>query len=245
MWAMGASTRSYLYYLVHPQLDGEQYLRNIIFVIMATSLMEAASEPLNRHGGIRRDAQQLGLVGVSKHLDFWKAYCDGIAHTFSAISIEEMVFVQRLRDQAVHGRMTGHQDFYRPYVLIDGSITKGRMQLEEVDRTVETLCREHGGFHPAACHIRAKYSKHMSFFWTMVGITNMPTYEELLRREIYENRTDLIAIRLVNDCFMDTNTQLFGQDGLLWRLIDQRPLVANNPPSLADPLFSEYAPPAS
>lgn len=239
MWAMGHPTRNHLFYLVAPSLDGEQYLRNLIFLHMADSLLEAAAEIENRIGGLHRSAERLGLVGAAKHCIFWKAYADGIAHSFTPLTDDELIFIQYFRDQFLHGREYGYADKRTVHLKRDNRIINQKLDSDLVSEKISNICTDKGGWQRVALDLRTRYSTFESFFWTLSACLNMDDFNQLLRREIYENRTDLMRVVLVNDDFLSTHETLLGKPGFFWRLVDQRKGVAAGPPSLPDPLFKD------
>lgn len=239
MWAMGHPTRQYLFYLVAPSLDGEQYLRNMIFCHMADSLLEAAAEIENRINGLRRSAEQLGLVGAAKHCVFWKAYADGIAHSFTPLTDDELIFIQHFRDQFLHGREFGYAERRTVHQKRGNAIVNIRVNTEEIGEKIGNMAEKGGGWQGVLLDLRRRYSVFESFFWTLSACLNVNEYNQLLRREIYENRTDLMRVVLEGDDFMTTHNALLGKPGFLWRLVDQRKGVSAGPPSLRDPLYEE------
>jgi hypothetical protein len=177
-------THNWMIYLLDRRYDSEPALRNKIFCILVSGLLDAAQEYENRIQGLKNEARKINSKSCLHYLGDFSSYIEWIVDLLSTFSREEMILISGFRDEILHGYL---DEIHKAMRLVR-YVRNGKVVREKVDRKyyneVTWSLLASGSIDKAIYPLREKFSAYNSMFWIINSSMRNPQRVSMLESDL-------------------------------------------------------------
>lgn len=195
LWHAQGPAKLWVYQLISPELDSNPVLRNRLFPIFFTCMIDTAEGNTDRSNELRRASKRLGHLSAEYYIDATEFLCNEALHLIEEFSDAEIVFLTEDRHQTTHGYLNEANKKNRVVRLpIDGRIQRVKLSSEEYWSRYRSVVEQHETAEKAIQHLRFKFCAARSLFWPTLNFTTMPQSKALIEFDIRHNRLPSLRI---------------------------------------------------
>lgn len=179
--AMSSPISAWAIPLYDPHFDNQPELRNKLFTLMMSGLIDTAWEYENRLTQLHTRAEKIGSPGAG----FWLGalYCmiAQLVDVLEQLTASETAYIVDWRNQLVHGEWREMQKSRTIYYAQNGRIERKRFENEEFLKFIETI--------PVAPDkavepLRERVLKYKTLFWSIERVLNNQMVAAAIRNDV-------------------------------------------------------------
>jgi hypothetical protein len=209
---IGAATSvsgSWIPVLIDRNLDNQGELRNRIFTIYVSGLMDACEGSEMRLIQLQKTAEQLNHTAALFYLRTVKCYIQAIIDLLSQFSAKEMAFIGEMRHQKVHGRWSEYSKDHRVVRYIENrSLKRIKVPADQYwaeQRAMDIDQRK--TIDQTIAPLRQRLYSYRTLFWIVDGVLRQNSTQEHIYSDLRLGKafaSPKIVLRFENDDYWDT-----------------------------------------
>lgn len=162
--------------------DKEPELRNRLLCLLVCGLIDSGREYLERINGLKREAQRLKSVSCPFYLDMFSRYIALAVDLLEVFSREDMILLNDLRNQWLHGHWTEvHKATRTVYYAKNGKIERERIPSAEHNKALSPI---KGGVDAALTPLRKRFCEFPTFFWSVSAGLSSKRLQDLVLSDL-------------------------------------------------------------
>lgn len=163
--------------------DREPELRNKLFCLLASGLLDAGWEYRSRIAGLAAEAKKLGSISVPYYLGTFERYIALAADLLGTLSRNDMIVITELRTQFLHGHWSEAHKQSRVVYYSDGNIIhRNRVSVGAYNKIFYESIAD--GVDQALEKLRHRFCKYRTFFWTVDRTLASPEVFNLIQEDV-------------------------------------------------------------
>ncbi len=165
-------------YLYEETTNNQPELRDKLFVVWVSALLDAAEQYVNRLNGLKLESKRLGVPVAVEYLDYFAQHMSLIPDHLSMFSQKEFIQITAARDQWVHGLWTeSHKETRSIRIARNGEVVRLRLSAAEYWSAFE------GGLIELA-PLRDRFCNTPTFLWAVDRSFGSPHLQEVIYRDL-------------------------------------------------------------